>query len=296
MLAVAATQIWNARRCPLCGGEGWTRFRLPTYRINRCRSCAAEFNASFDGGGQAGELFDRTYYEVRHKEAFAAGLEDYHADQSLPVFRRRLEQIEARTGVGTILDVGPGLGTFLRLAHEAGWKSEGVEVSAFAADFIRRTHGLSVFTGDLTRFAPITSTRFDAITFWDSIEHVSEPVSVLRTAAHLLRPGGVLLITTDNFDCLVADIAVAAYRLTGGRVSYPVERVFIDRNRTFFTERSLRDLLRQLGLDVVFFEKMEYPISKIKTTMVERLALWAIYGVAHLVRRQAQVTLLAVRT
>jgi hypothetical protein len=103
----------------------------------------------------------------------------------------------------------------------------------------------------------------------------------------------MVVVATDNFDCLVADLSVALYRLSGGRWRYPVERVFIDRNRTYFTERSLRDLLERLALDVVFFEKMEYPLRKIKTTAAERLVLAGLYGLAHLTRRQAQVTLFA---
>ena len=101
--------------------------------------------------------------------------------------------------------------------------------------------------------------------------------------------------TLDAIGIVVSDVAksVAFYRLSGGRWRYPVERVFIDRNRTYFTERSLRALLERLALDVVFFEKMEYPLRKIKTTLAERLVLAGLYGLARLTRRQAQVTLFA---
>ena len=283
----------DARQCPLCGGGGRVRFRLQDYEIHRCDACGAEYNAWFTGGGGAGELFDREYFEVRHKEAFAAQFDDYRNDPSAPVFIRRLAQIEARIGVGTVLDVGPGLGTFVRLASDRGWRAEGVEVSAFAADFIRRQHRVPVFTGDLASFAGSVGRRFDLITFWDSLEHVSRPLEVLQAARRLLGPGGLIVVATDNFDCLVADLSVAFYRLSGGRWRYPVERVFIDRNRTYFTERSLRALLERLALDVVFFEKMEYPLRKIKTTLAERLVLAGLYGLARLTRRQAQVTLFA---
>jgi 2-polyprenyl-3-methyl-5-hydroxy-6-metoxy-1,4-benzoquinol methylase len=209
------------------------------------------------------------------------------------VFLDRLVQIESTMGVGTVLDVGPGLGTFLRLAAERGWRAEGVEVSAFAAEFIRRQHKLPVFTGDLVSFAGSVKRSFDLITFWDSLEHVTHPRDVLEAARQLLRPGGMIVVTTDNFDCLVADLSSVFYRLSRGRWRYPMERVFIDRNRTYFTERSLRSLVKHVGLDVVFFEKMEYPLSKIKTTPLERVVLGSLYGLAHLTRRQAQVTLFA---
>ena len=296
MLAAAVREpVTSARRCPLCSSEGVERFRLDTYEIHRCASCDTEYNASFAGGGGDGELFDRAYYEVLHKEAFAAQFEDYRQDPSAPVFLARLDQIEDRVGVGTVLDVGPGLGTFLRLAHDRGWSVEGVEVSAFAAQFARQTHQLPVFTGDLTAFAASTGRTFDVITFWDSIEHVGEPRQVLEAARRLLRPGGLMVIATDNFDCLIGDLAAALYRLTAGRFRYPVARVFIDRNRTYFTEASLRGLLKRLQLEVVFSEKMEYPLEKIRTTALERAVLGGMYGLARLTRRQAQLTLFAVK-
>ena len=245
------------------------------------------------GGGAEGQSFGRQYFEVQHKEAFAHQFENYRLDPSLPVFARRLSQIEQAIGVGRVVDVGPGLGTFLRVARDRGWHAEGVEMSAFASDFIRRTHQLEVFTGDLTEFAQRPRQPFDLITFWDSIEHVAQPFEVLQAARRLLSPTGYLVIATDNFDCLVADIGVALYRATGGRVRYPVERVYIDRNRTYFTERSLLTLLERLGLRVVYVEKMEYPLRKIRTTLIERAALATIYAAAHVTRRQAQLTLFA---
>ncbi len=280
--------------CPLCGGPGEPQFHLHSYQIHRCLWCETDFNACFVGGGADGELFSRHYFEIQHKEAFTRRAEDYRLDPSCPVFARRLSQIEQAIGVGRVVDVGPGLGTFLRVARDRGWHVEGVELSAFASEFIRRTHQIEVFTGDLPVFAERTGDRFDLITFWDSIEHVAQPLEVLQAARQLLRPGGYLVIATDNFDCLVADIGVALYRASGGRVRYPVERVYIDRNRTYFTERSLLTLLEKLGLRVVYSEKMEYPLGKIRTTLVERAALATIYAAARLTGRQAQLTLFAV--
>ena len=292
--SVEAPEV-RPEQCPLCGSKGQARFALVGYEIHHCSSCDTEFNASFAGGGADGQLFDRTYYEVRHKEAFADQFNDYRRDPSAPVFLARLRQIEARVGVGSVLDVGSGLGTFLRLARDNGWHAEGVEVSAFAARFARETHGLRVFAGDLTAFAASTRRTFDVITFWDSIEHVGNPRDVLEAALRLLRPGGLVVIATDNFDCLVGDIAVGLYRLSRGRIRYPLARVFIEQNRSYFSEDSLRRLLHRLQMKVVFFEKMEYPLRKIKTSVLERVVLAAIYGLAHLTGRQAQLTLFAVK-
>ncbi len=237
-------------------------------------------------------MFGEDYYRVQHREAFQAQFEDCFKDPSAPVYDRWLREIERLSPPGRILDVGSALGTFLRVAQRRGWRPEGVEISRFASEFCRERHGLPVFNGDLNDFDGVPES-FDAITFWDSIEHVSQPRENLEKAAALLRPGGVLLLTTDNFDCLIADIARLLRFASLGRFRYPMERVFIDRNRSFFTIETLRAPLGQCGLEIVQLEKMEYPLDKIKTNPIEYWILKALYGLGGLVGRQAQVTALA---
>ena len=284
-----------AAACPACGARpGAPVYRLRGYEVVRCAACDLWFNGGFGRGGGAAEVFAAGYYLDRHREAFAPLLEDHQADLSLPVYRRWLERLEATLGRGRLLDVGAGLGTFLRLARDRGWDAAGVEISGFAAAHIRERHGIEVFEGDLGALgAPDGS--FDLVTFWDSIEHVERPGENLARAWRLLRPGGMLLLTTDNFDCLIADLAAALYRLSRGALTYPVERLFIDRNASYFTAATISRLVREAGFERLAVRRMEYPLGKIKTSFVERQALRLLYAAAAVTRRQAQLTLTACR-
>jgi SAM-dependent methyltransferase len=281
--------------CLLCADRNVKpSFELDGYQIARCVACGFEFNRDFRNGDGANGTFGAEYYLERHKAAFDAPLNDYTQDPSLPVFKRRLRQIAERCPSGTLLDVGCGPGTFLRAAHDAGWRAEGVEISRFAAERARAAHGLPVFNGELTALdRPAGSV--DVITFWDSLEHVNDPLATLNAAHRLLRPGGLILVATDNFDCLVGDIAIVLYRMSGGRVRYPMRRVFIDRNRSYFTLDTLNGFLARARFRTVWSERMEYPIEKIDTNLAERVVLQGLYAAAALLRRQAQVTLLAER-
>jgi 2-polyprenyl-3-methyl-5-hydroxy-6-metoxy-1,4-benzoquinol methylase len=278
--------------CPLCSSERChTTFELTGYRIDACTDCGFEYQPGFRGGGGEEGMFSQDYYRVLQQEAFEAQFEDYARDPSAPVYRRWLQKIEERIPAGKILDVGSALGTFLKIAEGRGWKPQGVEISRFAAAFAREKRGLSVFNGDLQDFV-CEDGAFDAVTFWDSIEHVTHPRENLQTAARLLRPGGLMLLSTDNFDCLLGDIGRLAYRLSLGRFRYPMERVFIEPNRSYFTEKTFRHVLESCGLRMATFEKVEYPLEKIKASLVERWILKGFYGVAQLLNRQAQMTVL----
>ena len=279
--------------CPLCkSGDVGLEYELTGYRIAKCNQCGFEFHDGFAGGGDDRGAFSEDYYKVRHRDAFREQFDDYLRDPSAKVYRHWLERLEAMIPTGRILDVGSALGTFLKIAESRGWKPQGVEISAFASDFARTKRGLSVFTGDLEHF-PGEDGSFDVVTFWDSIEHVTQPLENLRTAARLVRRGGRILMTTDNFDCLVADVARLAWRLSLGRSRYALQRVFIAPNRSFFTEATLRALLDRCGLRVVVFQKMEYPLAKIRTNWAEYLILNGFYAAAKLLHREAQVTVVA---
>jgi 2-polyprenyl-3-methyl-5-hydroxy-6-metoxy-1,4-benzoquinol methylase len=279
--------------CPICASPD-TRIRYPlsTWNIAVCSTCGFEFHDGFGGGGGEGGTFDADYYTKVQDKAFEQQFGDYTKDPSAPVFARWLDGIATRGGKGRLLDVGSALGTFLKIAESKGFAPEGVEISKFASDFAREKRGLKVFNGDLEQFGG-KDASFDTITFWDSIEHVTHPLQNLRTARRLLRTGGVLLLTTDNFDCLVADVARAMYHASLGTLTYAMERVFIAPNRSYFTESTMRALLATCGFRVLELEKMEYPIDKIRTNPLERVILGAFYGAAHLLNRQAQITVLA---
>lgn len=282
--------------CPICRSpDTRVHYQLTGYRIAECRRCGFEFHDGFKGGGGDRDMFSAEYYTERHGSAFGSQLTgDFERDPSVPVYGRWLGEIASRlpVGRGRILDVGCALGTFLAMARDRGLDAHGVEISQFASTFARERRGLDVFTGDLENYRA-DDASFDVVTFWDAIEHVTHPLENLRSARRLLRPGGLLLLTTDNFDCLVADVARMAYRASAGLVRYAMHRVFIDANRSYFTEATLRAALDATGFRVVVLEKMEYPLDKIRTNPLERVVLRGFYGAAALVHREAQVTVLA---
>jgi hypothetical protein len=72
-----------------------------------------------------------------------------------------------------------------------------------------------------------------------------------------------------------------------------MERVFIPYYRCYFTEATLRGLVKASGIRITVFEKMVYPLEKIRTNAAERLILRCLYGSAEILQRQAQVTILA---
>ena len=200
--------------CALCGGdEQRLRFREGPFSIVACASCDLTYVTPRFADEQ---LLDSVYDELYWTSPVARerGYTDYAADADLyrRTFARRMDALAEHlpdVESGRVLDVGCAAGYFLAVMRERGWDVHGVEpstpirrvaVEALGAD---RIHAGPLAAGDHPALQPGS---FDLVTLWDVVEHLPDPVATLRTAASLLRPGGRLLVETQNVASLFARV------------------------------------------------------------------------------------------
>lgn len=129
--------------------------------------------------------------------------EDYYHEENLTVpafINQQLDEIVADFApyrqTGALLDVGFGAGTLLEAARRGGWQTCGVEVAQSAVDHVRGM-GYDVFCGTL-QDAHYPENHFDVVTASEVLEHVADPQVVLHEIARVLRPGGLLWLTTPH--------------------------------------------------------------------------------------------------
>jgi len=95
-----------------------------------------------------------------------------------------------------VLDVGCGSGVLLARMQAFGWQVEGVEVDPDGVK-AARARGVSVRLGTLEEQA-FPENHFDAVHSAHVIEHVYDPLALLRECYRILKPGGTLVILTPN--------------------------------------------------------------------------------------------------
>ena len=106
------------------------------------------------------------------------------------VIEKSADLIEERVKPGRILDVGSGYGFFLHTMAERGWRAEGIEISPSGRDYCRVQYpGLKIQSDPLPD-PSLPDSRFDAVTLFYVIEHLRDPLTALREAFRLLKPGG----------------------------------------------------------------------------------------------------------
>src|SRR5207245_2380942 len=89
---------------------------------------------------------------------------------------------------------------------------EGVELAPVMVEHARNRLGLKVHA---SAFADVEleAEGFDVITMWDYIEHSTDPAGDLRRAAELLRPGGMLAVSTGDAGSIVARVSGRRWHL-----------------------------------------------------------------------------------
>ncbi|HMQ32146.1 MAG TPA: class I SAM-dependent methyltransferase [Chloroflexaceae bacterium] len=101
-----------------------------------------------------------------------------------------------------LLDLGAGMGGFAVAAALAGARVTACEYNPAYCRIVElraARHGLRLPVFNAAGEAlPFPDAAFDAATAWDVLEHVQDPVAVLRELARVLRPGGHALITAIN--------------------------------------------------------------------------------------------------
>lgn len=247
--------------CALCGGSRFHKHALP--HLRRCDGCGLVSVRRIPARAELEAVYGESYF--RNQRHADVGYADYSADAALitRTAHRRLADLEHHALLkGRLLDVGCALGFFMAAARSRGWDVEGCDISGHAVSFARKELGLPARQGTLAE-GGYASESFDAVTMWDVIEHVADPVTELRLAASLLAPGGVLAMTTPDAGSLPARLMRS--RWMGYKLA--------EEHLYYFDRRTIVEALGAAGFEVVECRPVGKHISL--GFFAERLSLYA---------------------
>jgi 2-polyprenyl-3-methyl-5-hydroxy-6-metoxy-1,4-benzoquinol methylase len=169
-------------------------------------------------------------------------------------FYEWLAYLEAYRKQNRLLDVGCGVGHFLKHAIDKGWNAYGTEYPDNAVEICRRK-GIRMHSGPLDA-ANYPPESFDAITWLGVIEHITKPVEDLEKMHALLRPGGVLYITTPNFNSVSRTLLGPKWNV----IMYP-------EHLSYYTVPTITRLLERQGFRKVTVAATGFSFSRVTASL-----------------------------
>ncbi len=258
--------------CELCGGESaFVKYDFGLHKIYRCDGCTFMWLYPKPSSEELGEVYGFDYYHnekfFENKNETIYGYYDYISERYIKQqnYDHLVENLRElvygfEPAKSKFLDAGCGLGYLLDVAFDKDFDVEGIEYNPAAAERIGRKYTFPIFCGDLLSYE---GGPFDAAAMLDVIEHLPQPFESIRKLASLMKPDGVLMLSTMDSDSLVS-------RLMGKRLE--------DFRRTrehlyFFTRSTLTTVLERAGFEIIRIDSYGIPIRMDFLTRRAKLAL-----------------------
>jgi len=211
--------------CPLCGTSGDVLYNGLTdslydvpgeWDLRKCQSreCGLVWLDPVPDARDIGKIYEdySTHHDIRkggRNLGLFAKIIRWNARTAFSILKKLSGLNRARKAIelmylgdvprGKLLEVGCGAGQGILQMKRAGWDPEGQEIDPSAAKRARDLTGVTVHVGVLNDLA-LKEDTYDAIVMNHVIEHLIDPVALLKECLRLLKPGGVLVATTPNVE------------------------------------------------------------------------------------------------
>jgi SAM-dependent methyltransferase len=175
-------------------------------------------------------------------------IEAYTSLARFDSFLYMLDKMEAswfadgREGRGRMLEIGSAAGYFLAASRARGWEATGIEPAAEISEWSRRYLHVPAETKFFEQ-VEAGDGSLDAVVATEVLEHVVDPLAMLRRVRRMLKPAGMVFLTTPNVECPTARPGGP----TAGILA-PLDHL------NLFSARALEALLRKAGFAEVRVE------------------------------------------
>lgn len=237
--------------CPACNAKPLSRpyFQSKDWKVLRCSSCTFAWVVDI--------------YNPHNDTAFKWG-EDVveEAQKRTTMYKDRLRRVENYSpSPRRWLDIGCGGGGLLSCAADGHYRVEGIELSP-SADYVADRYGIPIHKMELVDAIPhLQFQEYGVISYFHVLEHVMDPRAELLVARKLLGENSILVIEVPFFDTFW-------WRLLRSH-----HRHFYRGHRSYFNKKSLIELLRRTGFEIIKWESVPYQMTL--DWLLMRLGNWA---------------------
>lgn len=244
-MRVKLDPLFEYRHCPNCGQNDFivlfdsnmkqddfqegieSVYMLPGGKYGRhvkCRNCHLIYVNPIEKGSKINEGYSQ-------RKSIDASI---IRESRLRAAKSQVELIKRYKKGTNLLDIGCGEGFFLFNASRAGYVAKGIELSQDAAAYAKREFSLAIEARAFEE-RQFPENCFDIVTLWQVLEHLPYPLAILKEVHRILKPGGLLIVSTPDIEGIPARI----FR----RKWWNIRKLHINQ----FTTKTLTDILQNAG-------------------------------------------------
>lgn len=151
-----------------------------------------------------------------------------------------------------ILDIGCGSGRISKQLQDLGYRVNGLD---FSEEAVKKAvaRGIEAKQANLDDGISFPDATFHVVWAGDIVEHVFDPIGLLRESGRVLKPGGAMLITIPSDVGLISRVKML-FGISHQEGMYMTSGFY--KHHTFFTPRLIRFMLEKTGLHIADFRKI----------------------------------------
>lgn len=220
--------------CPLCHGNHFEALGEKNgFAIVSCCGCGLRFVQGMPSGSELGALYKKYYANEKNKR---------NSIRKVRRWWRKLLPLKLLAWKGLFLDLGCNTGFAVEAARRLGFKATGYDLSEQAIELARSTYGNCDFNYGTARDAVSKGVRYDAVLCAEMIEHLTELEPLANALSFLVKPGGILYLTTPD---------AGRYRTPRELLAW--KEVCPPEHLIYFGREQISRFLRSAGFSVLFF-------------------------------------------
>jgi len=152
-----------------------------------------------------------------------------------------------------------------------------------------------VYIGAFEDYFPKQGEEIDAVIFLDIIEHAANPNCLVEKAYSILKPGGILFISTIDSKSIMFRLGPLFWCLSNSfaTANYILKRIFCYQHNWYFNKKVLYDLLTKNSFSILEQKGFEYPLERLQENKIILITLKIIYSIQKLLKVNTEQYVLA---
>ncbi len=213
------------------------------YNVIECKTCEFKHVIPIPTSEELGKLYKEEFYSTKKPTYFKSTEEDLGWWEM--TYRNYYQMFEkyCQKGNRRLLEIGSGPGYFLKCGKELDWDVLGFEPSKQAFEYSQK-FGVKVINKFFDEKNIKEYGKFNVIYMNTVIEHLPDPVSIIKIAKNILKSKGIICIISPNDYNPLQNIL-------RNNLGYKPWWVAPPQHINYFNFESIKKLLERLGFEII---------------------------------------------